>query len=86
MQIIIGNSIGVNRTSTLGGDPFEYTSIDNNYSMEFDGAGDYINCSNDPSLSSENFTIAVWINVNDLSSKLTIAGKGVSESYPDYSW
>ncbi len=40
MQIIIGNSIGVNRLGGAG--PFEYTPIDNNYSMEFDGVDQYI--------------------------------------------
>ena len=61
MQIIIGNSIGVNRTSTLGGGPFEYTAIDNNFSMEFDGTN-YIDVGNPSELQITGaLSISAWV-------------------------
>ena len=64
MQIIIGNSIGVNRTSTLGGGPFEYTAIDNNFSMEFDAASsEYIDCGYFPQFSgATKSSFSFWLN------------------------
>jgi len=65
MQIIIGNSIGVNRTSTLGGNPFEYTPIDNNYSMEFDGSSDYIDAGQISAMNgTSDYTISLWFNAD----------------------
>ena len=65
MQIIIGNSIGVNRLGGAG--PFEYTPIDNNYSMEFDGVDDYISV---PSFttSGDDLTISLWLKAENLGS------------------
>ena len=62
MQIIIGNSIGVNRTSTLGGGPFEYTAIDNNFSMEFDGTN-YMDLGDNPPIFT-NFSLSFWYKQN----------------------
>ncbi|MEE9439355.1 MAG: LamG domain-containing protein [Saprospiraceae bacterium] len=63
MQIIIGNSIGVNRTSTLGGE-FEYTAIDNNFSMEFDrAAGDYMTTGINIPTDSD-ITVSFWVKGN----------------------
>ena len=61
MQIIIGNSIGVNRTSTLGGDPFEYTAIDNNFSMEFDGTEDLVVATPTGLGITDAITISAWV-------------------------
>jgi len=76
MQIIIGNSIGVNRTSTLGGGPFEYTAIDNNFSMEFDGVSDYVDIGNGISFNyNDPFTISTWVNVDAVSGTKAIYNK-----------
>ncbi len=69
MQIIIGNSIGVNRTSTLGGE-FEYTAIDNNFSMEFDGVDDYVDLveiaprfvTSTGDANTEPWSVSMWVN------------------------
>ena len=52
-----------------GGSAFEYTAIDNSFSMEFDGVSSYYDLGNIDSISNvSQFTISTWINPN------TIAG------------
>jgi len=54
------------KSATTGGSPFEYTPIDNNYSMEFDGISDYITV---PSFttSGDDLTISLWLEAVNLS-------------------
>jgi hypothetical protein len=81
MQIIIGNSIGVNRTSTLGGGPFEYTAIDNNFSMEFDGVDEYVSLGTPSFLNATSeFTSSLWFNTNDVGTQTTLWAIGSSAS------
>lgn len=58
-----------------GGDPFEYTAIDNNFSMEFDGTN-YVNCGNDSSLypGTGDMSYSFWVNPDVLSGYQTLYG------------
>ena len=54
----------------------QFDSPYSNYSLSFDGTGDYIDCGNDSSLNiSGDLTLSAWINVNDLSSFRSIISK-----------
>ena len=40
----------------------------NNYSLDFDGASDYINCGNDSSLlGNSDLTVSAWVNISSFS-------------------
>ena len=50
-----------------GGGAFEYTPIDNSFSMEFDGVASYIDAGQTNFISSTNpFTISLWFNADSL--------------------
>jgi len=56
----IANLPGPSRPGGGGGGPFEYTAIDNNFSMEFDGTN-YLNAGNDPALQlTSDISISCW--------------------------
>ena len=57
----IANLPGPSRPGGGGGSPFEYTAIDNNFSMEFDGTN-YITTGVD--ISGTDFTLSYWVNAN----------------------
>jgi len=48
-----------------GDEPFEYTAIDNSFSMEFDGSSSYIKT--DGLTVNNTFTFSCWLNVNSFS-------------------
>lgn len=79
--MFIGNTFTVpnivNLPGQAGGAPaFEYTAIDNSYSMEFDGVASYFDIGNDISFNYNNpFTISTWVNPNAVSGFKTIYSK-----------
>ena len=59
-----------------GGGAFEYTAIDNSFSMEFDGAASYYNIGNGISFNyNDPFTISTWVNVDAVSGNKAIYNK-----------
>ncbi len=50
-----------------GGSAFEYTAIDNSYSMEFDGVSSYFD-TGEVSVSGTNFSTSFWIKIDNQSS------------------
>lgn len=61
-RITYGYSLYNGIVKSSGSGPFEYTAIDNTYSMEFDGTSDYMITGLDLSFASvPNFSISYWI-------------------------
>jgi len=57
-------------------------TVDNVYSMEFDGLNDYINCGFMPSLDAvQHFTINTWVNMPNVSGTKRMMGKRYSSAY-----
>jgi hypothetical protein len=84
------NTIGSNAARGGGGaPPFEYTAIDNNYSMTFDGTN-YIDCGDSDDLSFGNgttdspFSISAWVKLNLLSGNSTIVSKDLGGVLREY--
>ena len=57
----LSNLPGPSRPGGGGGGAFEYTAIDNSYSMEFDGTASYFNIARQQSLGiTDSISISVW--------------------------
>lgn len=55
-----------------------------NYSLDFDGTDDYVDCGNDPSLDNENaLTIGVWIKTSGTTDEAGIVTKGTGVDVDD---
>jgi hypothetical protein len=50
------------KSAATGGSAFEYTAIDNNFSMEFDGTDQYISLKPSDVANTGQFSISFWIN------------------------
>ena len=71
----LANLPGPSRPGGGGGTPFEYTAIDNSFSMEFDGVSSYFDPGTDSSLDifGSDFSASLWFN-NPVSGTNTSAG------------
>jgi len=57
------------------------------YALQFDGAGDYVSCGSQSSLSNlQKYTLTAWINMNDRKYIPTIANKGPETNNQHFWW
>lgn len=71
----ISNLPGSSRPGGGGGGAFEYTAIDNSFSMEFDGAQSYFNITDEILGGATSFTISCWYYSDSFANDRTILGK-----------
>jgi concanavalin A-like lectin/glucanase superfamily protein/uncharacterized protein DUF2341 len=73
---------GNNYTGTFGTGSSAPIWVSGKYSKagKFDGIDDYINCSNNTALKSQNYTYSAWINIDSLPSNTNVGGV-IFESY-----
>ena len=70
LGIGVGTSFVFPQIPLGGGGPFEYTAIDNSFSMEFDGTSSYMNI--DQTVYSSSFSFSFWIKPASVSSDALI--------------
>ena len=63
-RITYGYSLYNGIVKSSGSGPFEYTAIDNNFSMEFDGTGDSVDAGDFSLYDNGDFSASLWINTS----------------------
>jgi len=76
---IAHDSSGNGNDGTFNGDP-QWVAGHLGGALEFDGAGDYLDCGNDPSLDLTKWTIAFWLNINENKDYSGFVIKGVDNA------
>jgi len=72
-------------TSALTPSDLQFESPYSNYSLSFDGIGNYIDCGNDSSLQfSGSFTISAWVKINDSGTNAIVSKNSSSSSGNGY--
>ncbi len=79
---IAHDSSGNGNDGTFNGDP-QWVEGHLGGALEFDGAGDYLDCGSDPSLDLTKWTIAFWLNLNENKNYngYIIKGVDIAENY-----